>query len=187
MKMVVLRATVWLFVLGLAMPAVAPAAVPAYEEITEQEIAAISFEDVEVDDGFVLPVAPDLKHLDEADRKRLDEWVSRLEKWNPGRDPDLGQRVRYLMSVAALGDLLRSEFEGEIAHVIFERLRKQVPKAKLVKAAAWVVLRPGEGRVVLSVPALDLEGEVDEDSVRERASLYAKKLLGRLLGKLPVN
>ena len=89
------------------------------------------------------------------------------------------------MCVCAMADIGRSDFEGETAFVIFARLRESVPDDELARAAAWVALKPDEGKAVTTAPALNMENNLAEADVRERAALYAKKLLGRVLGKLP--
>ena len=177
-------------VLAAAAPATKPAekkAVEPYESITQKEIDAITYEDAAVDNGFVTPLAQDLSHLDgDDDRKnRYEDFVDKLADWEPGKEKALGQRVRNWMAVCTFGDLGRSEFEGEVPYAVFEKLRKDVPKEQLVKALAWVILKPGDGKTVTKAPDLGVDDELDEEQVRLRSAIYAKKLLGRLLGKLP--
>jgi hypothetical protein len=154
--------------------------------VTPEQIKSITYEDAADDRGYVAPVARDLDRLSDEQREKLDAFVAKLEEWRPGNEGPLGQRVRCLMNVAAMADIGRSEFEGETAYVIFQRLTEQVTdKEALAKAAAWVVLKPDEGKVVTSAAALGMENVIPEPDVRERSALYAKKLLGRVLGKLP--
>ena len=154
--------------------------------ITPEQIKSITYEDAADDRGYVAPVAPNLDRLSDEQHEKLDAFVAKLDEWKPGNEGPLGQRVRYLLNVAAMADIGRSEFEGETAYVIFQRLQEQVTnKDDLAKAAAWVVLKPNEGKVVTSAAALGMENIIPEPDVRERSALYAKKLLGRVLGKLP--
>jgi hypothetical protein len=44
---------------------------------------------------------------------------------------------------------------------------------------------PQAGTTVTSAPELALGHQIREDIVRQRITLYAKKFLGRLLGKIP--
>lgn len=155
------------------------------ETITAEQIQSITFEDAREDRGYVAPVAQNLDHLDDAALDRLETFEVKLDEWRPGKEGPLGQRVRNLIAVATLADLGRSEFEAETAFVIFDRLLKEVPKDRLARAAAWVVLKPREGTVVTTAKELGMDGQVAEADVRERSVLYAKKLLGRALGKLP--
>ena len=58
------------------------------------------------DDGTVVPFAPGLYRLDAADRKRMQAIRSRLLTWKPAVDADLGQRVRALLCVCSVADVL---------------------------------------------------------------------------------
>jgi hypothetical protein len=172
--------------------AAAPAATPApakpensYNAITQKDIDDIKFDDVEDDAGFITPLAPDLDNLDNDSKKRLDDWTTKLSDWAGAKEENVPQRVRNLLSVACLADMIHSEFEGETAYVIFDKLKSEVDKDELIKACAWMVLKPSEGRCITRIPELGWDEEVEEEGVRERASMYAKKLLGRLVGKLP--
>ena len=153
--------------------------------ITKKEIDAITYEDVEEDTGFILPIAANLDDLDNDTKKRLDDWTAKLQDWSGAKDENVPQRVRNLMTVCALSDMIHGEFEREAPYVIFDMLKAEVDKDELIKVCAWMTLKPDEGRAITRIPELGWDDDVDEASVRERASLYAKKLLGRLLGKLP--
>ena len=172
-------------VTGLAFAQEKPAEKPVWESITDKEIDAITYEDAEIDRGFVTPLAEDLNHLDEDSRTRLDELADKFDEWLPGQEKEIGQRVRNWMCLATFPDLGRAEFEAELPYVIFEHLKKEIPEQQLKKALAWVILKPKEGKAVLEAKPLGMEGPVDEGPVRQRAAIYAKKLLGRLVGKLP--
>src|SRR3954464_595953 len=168
----------------------AAAAAPAkpensYNAITQKDIDEIKFDDVEDDTGFITPLAADLDNLDNDSKKRLDDWTAKLSDWAGAKEENVPQRVRNLMSVACLADMIHSEFEGETAYVIFDKLKSEVDKDQLIKACAWMVLKPNEGRCITRIPELGWDEEVEEDGIRERSSMYAKKLLGRLVGKLP--
>lgn len=171
-------------------PATAPATQPAksgepYEWITQKDISAIDFEDVPPDQGFISPLAENLDNLDEIGKKRMDDIQAALDDWAPGLDKSVAQRVRNWMSLCCIPDLGRAEFEAELPYTIFERLKAEVPADKLKKSLAWIILRPNEGKVVTKCVEIDAVDPIEEDLVRERHVFYAKKLLGRLLGKLP--
>lgn len=157
----------------------------SYNAITQKDIDEIKFDDVEDDAGFITPLAADLDNLDNDSKKRLDDWTAKLSDWAGAKEENVPQRVRNLMSVCSLADMIHSEFEGETAYVVFDKLKSEVDKDQLIKACAWMVLKPNEGRCVTRIPELGWDEEVEEDGIRERSSMYAKKLLGRLLGKLP--
>jgi hypothetical protein len=170
-----------------APAATAPAAKDKepYDSITNEDIASIDFDDATDDEGFVGPLAHSLDHLDADARKRIEERADKLLDWRYSDDPSVAQRVRYCICAAALADLFHDEFESETAYVVFDYLKKEIPKEQLKKACAWIILKPDAGKVVTTAPDLGIEGDTDEGTVRERSVLYAKKLLGRLVGKLP--
>jgi len=153
--------------------------------ITKKEIDAITYEHVDEDTGFILRSAASLVNLDTGTKKRLDDWTAKLQDWSGAKDENVPQRVRNLMTVCALSDMIHGEFEREAPYVIFDMLKAEVDKDELIKVCAWMTLKPDEGRAITRIPELGWDDDVDEPSIRERSSLYAKKLLGRLLGKLP--
>ncbi|HEY7118723.1 MAG TPA: hypothetical protein VH475_19185, partial [Tepidisphaeraceae bacterium] len=152
------------------------------EQITQKDIDGISYDDVQDDSGFITPLAADLDNLDNDSRKRLDDWTAKLNDWAGAREENVPQRVRNLLTVCCLADMIHSEFEGETAFVVFDKLKSEVDKDELIKACAWMVLKPDEGRQITRIPELGWDDEVDEGELRERAAMYAKKLLGRLMG-----
>ena len=178
-----------------AAPATAAAATPkaaatslsidAYDKITQKDIDAITYDDIQDDAGFITPLAENLDNLDDDSKKRLDDWVAKLNDWPGSKEENIAHRVMNLMDVACLADMIHSEFEGETAYVIFDKLKSETDKEPLTKACAWIVLNPDKGKAVLKVPELGWDEDVNEDEIRERGCDYAKKLLGRLVGKLP--
>jgi hypothetical protein len=158
----------------------------AYELITAKEIASVTYDDATSDNGFICPLAKDLTHIEGDQKKRLDELNDKMDSWEPGQEKKIGQQVRNWIALCTLQDLGHGEFEAEVPYLIFERLKKDIPKEKLTKAVAWIILKPDDGKVILKAADLGFEDDLDEAAVRERSAMYAKKLLGRLEGKLPV-
>jgi hypothetical protein len=155
------------------------------DAITQKDIDGINYDDAQDDSGFITPLAADLDNLDNDSKKRLDDWTAKLNDWAGAKEENVPQRVRNLLSVCSLADMVHSEFEGETAYVIFEKLKSEIDKDQLIKACAWIVLKPDEGRCITRIPELGWDDEIEEDGIRERVSMYSKKLLGRLVGKLP--
>ena len=156
-----------------------------WQSITDKDISSITYEDAEVDTGFVTPLATDLSNLDDETKKELDQLSEKMDNWVPGQEKDLGQQIRNWMCLCTFADLGHGAFEAEVPYIIFEKLKKDVPKEKLTKALAYVILKPDEGNLILKAPELGFEEDSPQDEVKERSVIYAKKLLGRLVGKLP--
>ena len=155
----------------------------AFSDIDDSAIASIAFDDLPPDDGIYAPLAP----ADSGRRltPRIQELVRHLDTWPPAQSDDIGRNVRHLLSVAAIADIGQELAEADIARAVYERLRAQVPEPDLRRALAWVILQPGAGTVVVAAPELGLRGEMSPAIVRERSGWYAKKFLGRLLGRIP--
>ena len=119
----------------------------------------------------------------------LEEIRTKLATWGPGQVADPVQRVRNVLYVAAVPDVFQVPLERYVPHVVFERLQADVPKDDLIKVLYWVATHPngGDDSAVddLRSAGLKVNGPSDMDQTRERVMLYALKLLGRLVGKIP--
>jgi ABC-type multidrug transport system permease subunit len=153
--------------------------------ITPEDIAKITYDDLPSDQSTVTPVATGLDDLDDDGKKRMDDFTAKLDDWQPGKNVNLEQRVRNLLAVAAITDILQDQHEGQIAYIVFEHLRFDVEEEKLKKILAYISLHPEGGKVPTQIPELGIDGEVFEDGIRERVEMYARKLLARLVGKVP--
>ncbi len=161
-------------------PTVGPMA-KRWQDVTPAEIRHISFAGLTPDDGVVAPVAPSLGGLPDASRERVAVIAKRLDDWQAGlRGPDLVQRVRNLLSAAAVFDVIEDSDEGAVAYIIFGSIRRQVPDDDLAKVLAWIIENPNAGSVLTKVPELGIHGEITEESARERTAMYAAKLLERI-------
>ena len=150
--------------------------------ITDADIGKITYEDLPPDGGTVVPFARDLDHLDDDGKKLMEDFTSRLDDWAPGKVPDLEQRVRNLISVMAIADVLQDQHEMDFPVVVYEHLRYAIPEDNLKKILAYISNNPERGKVFTKVPELGIEGEVFEEGVRERSEAYARKILARLVG-----
>ncbi|HYG77918.1 MAG TPA: hypothetical protein VEK08_23130 [Planctomycetota bacterium] len=173
-----------LLFLALCLPPICQAGEP-YEAITDKEINEITYEDCEIDNGFEIPFAANLENVTGDQKERLDEWKKKFEDWKPAKEEKIGQKVRNIIALLSIVDAGHGEFEAEAPYVAYEWLKSEVPKAQLIKATAWVALKMKEGDCIKTAPDMGMEVEIDEEEVRGRSSVYAKKMLGRLLGKLP--
>jgi ABC-type multidrug transport system permease subunit len=153
--------------------------------ISTELIDSIDYRGLPADESTVTPVAPPGGVDDPAGQARLAALAARLEAWPPGHDQDRTQAVRNLLCVATVADLNEDPLEGSIARTVFTYLFGHFKEQELTQSLAWIILHPNEGVVTSSFPELDLPGDMDQRIVRDRSILYAKKVLGRIRGRLP--
>lgn len=153
-----------------------------YEGITPEQIASIRYDDLPGDDELYTRLAPPFKTAERPGR--LGEIATLLKTWPPSLIDDPEQRARNLLSVAAIADVNQDLLEGEIARVVFDQLQEPVPPEELKKILAHLILAPDQGTVITRATEFGLKREIQEKAVRERSRYYAKKLLGRLVGKI---
>jgi ABC-2 type transport system permease protein len=161
----------------------------SWRAVTPAHIDEILFERLPSDSGVVSPIARLDEPLDPEVEGDLEEIRSKLATWGPGQVADPVQRVRNVLYVAAVPDVFQIPLERYVAHVVFERLQGDIPKEDLIKVLYWVATHPngGDDSAVddLRSAGLKVNGPSDMDQTRERVMLYALKLLGRLVGKIP--
>ena len=165
---------------GRLAPVLAPGV--GYDSITAAQMDRITYEDLPGDNELATRLAPPFKP---ADAERMREFAAKLKAWPPAADANPGQAVRNLLCVAAVADISADLREAEIARVVFDELQARHGRDPLRRMLTWIILSPAEGTVVEQAPELGLKRHPPEAYVRERNTLYAKKFLGRLLGKIP--
>ncbi len=153
-----------------------------YEAITAEEINRITYEDLPGDNELVTRLAPPFARSSAP--HQFDEFATKLKKWPPAQIADAGQTARNLLSVAAIADIAADLHEAEIGRAVFDELQERIGRDQLRRILAWVILSPDGGTVITTAPELGLRRHPPERIVRERSVLYAKKFLGRLLGKI---
>ncbi len=161
----------------------------SWQAVTAAHFDEIVFSRLPPDSGVVSPIAPADEPLDPDLAAEIEEVRNRLPTWRPGHVADPVQRVRNVLYVAAVPDVFQMPLERHLPHVVFERLQADVPKGDLTKILFWVATHPmgGDDSAVddLRSAGLRTSGPGDIEQARERVMLYALKLLGRLLGKIP--
>jgi ABC-2 type transport system permease protein len=162
-------------------------AVPADQaaNLTAAQIDSIDYSGLPPDDSAVTPLVRSLDQADPQQKARLDDLAARLKTWRPGRDPNPTQAIRNLVSVAVFADLNEDPLEGSIARVVVDHLFANFDEPQLTHGLAWIILHPDDGTVPQNMPELGLPGDIDGSIIRERSVLYAKKVLGRIRGRLP--
>lgn len=153
-----------------------------YLSVTPEQIASITYTDMPGDNELYTRLAPPFKTREHPGR--LGEIAERLQTWPPAQVSDPEQRARNLLSVAAIGDVNADLLEAEIARLVFDRLQETTPPDALKKVLTRIILAPDQGTVVSAAPEFGFKHPIREDVVRERNFYYAKKLLGRLVGKI---
>jgi len=168
----------------LAAPEAGPTRIlQGWEKVTPAEIEAVRFDGLSRDDDVVAPVAKGLDDLTPASRTRVEGIETKLAEWGPGKDVDMVQRVRNLLSVAAVFDVLEDPDEGAIGYVVLDFTRRQAPEEEMEKVLTYIIENPKGGTVVTKASEFGALGGITEDSARERVGMYAAKSLKRLLGK----
>ena len=161
----------------------------SWRAVTPAHIDEIVFPRLPSDSGVVSPIARLDEPIDPEVETDLEEVRTRLATWGPGQVADPVQRVRNVLYVAAVPDVFQVPLERYVPHVVFERLQADIPKDDLIKVLYWVATHPngGDDSAVddLRSAGLKVNGPSDIDQTRERVMLYALKLLGRLVGKIP--
>jgi ABC-2 type transport system permease protein len=156
--------------------------VAADESITDEQAESITYEDLPSDNEIVSRLAPPF--LTSGEAPFVDEFSAKLAAWPPGRNPSPVQNVLNLVSVAAIADVSEDIHEGEIARIVFDQLQTRHKHTELRRILAWVILNPREGKVINQATELGLRRHPPDSVVRERIALYARKYLGRLMGKI---
>jgi len=145
----------------------------------------ISFEILPEDDGFYAPLAPPLNGTRLT--FRMQELQPRLSIWAPASMDDPLQSTLNLLSLAAIADILQDHSEAVIARMVFDQLKSRFSAEELKDILARVIVDPRIGKIMTAAPELGFSTQVDSDIIRERCDWYARKFLGRLLGKIPEN
>lgn len=164
--------------------AAAPTVASSWESITAHDVAKLNFR-LPPDGGVVAPFAADSDEPDPETNAQLDVVRRQLPTWPPGITGDDVTRVRQLLYVAAVPDVIQQPVERFLPAIVLEHLSATYPKAKLIKLLTWIAQHPEEGPVLDHLTELGLEGVAgDPFQVRERAYLYALKFILRLTGRM---
>jgi ABC-2 type transport system permease protein len=154
-----------------------------YTTITESQLAGITYDDLPGDNELATRLAPPFTSAPAIDWGNA--YRVRLAGWPPAQDRSPVQAARNLLSVAAIADVSADLKEAEIGRAIFDELKARHPEPELRQILAWIIYHPDDGRAVSAAPELGFRRAVAERITRERSVLYAKKFVGRLLGRIP--
>jgi hypothetical protein len=168
----------------------APVRAPFWQTVTMAEINRVDFGSLPPDSGIVSPIARPGLDPPQDMAEQLSALEAALPAWLPAHVADPVQRARNLLYVAAVPDILEAEIlESYVPLVVFEKLKQEIPKDDLIRILYWIAMHPAEGedRAARQLRPLGLgDAPADMEAVRERVTFYSLKLLGRLIGKIPV-
>jgi ABC-type transport system involved in cytochrome c biogenesis permease component len=157
---------------------------PLWAKITSKDTDSLDF-NVPPDNGIVSPFSAPDEAPEDFMKEQVDTVRNRLPTWPPGADGDDLRCIRNLLYVAAVPDAIQLPVERYLPRVVYEHLIDSYPKEKLVKILTYIALHPEEGMVIDDISDLGIEGTVGDPSiVRERAYLYAIKIIARLTGRV---
>jgi ABC-2 type transport system permease protein len=157
---------------------------PVWAKITQKDIDGLDF-NVPPDQGIVSPFSAPGDDPEDWMKEQVEGVRSKLPSWPPGADGDDLRNVRNLLYVAAVPDAIQMPVERYLPRVVYEHLLDTYPRDKLTKILTYIALHPEEGPLVDDISDLGIEGTAgDPMLVRERAYLYAIKIVARLTGRV---
>jgi len=165
-------------------PALAVGKPRSWRAVTAADIGQIAFERLPDDEGLVSPIAQRGTLDDPAVEQQIAQIRAALPGWLPAQAPEPVQRVRNLLAIAAVPDVLQIDpLERHLPWLVFDRLRLDIPQADLPRILYWISQHPDEGddSAITQLDALGLPTVSGPATrVRERIMIYALKFLARL-------
>lgn len=153
-----------------------------WQDVTAADYARIAFERLPPDTGLVAPIAAADAAPDDLVAERIARLSVALADWAPAVAADPVQRVRNLLYLAAVPDLLQMDpFERFVPLLVLEELQKRLPPEDLPRLLYWVAMHPREGdkTALAALPAGMPAVTGPAGPVQERVMIYAMKLLER--------
>lgn len=131
--------------------------------------------------GPIAPIAT--TPPDTATASALARIQRQLETWPAAAEPDLTQRARNLLLLAAVADLYDTEpLQSHLPVLVAAELKARLPADQRAAILAAIAADPAAGSVAAreTVPDVGLPANVgDEAPVRNRMGLYARRLIER--------
>ncbi len=128
--------------------------------------------------GQIAPVA--VTPPDAATVSALARVQRQIEAWPAAAEPDLTQRARNLLLIAAVPDLYDTEpLQSHLPGLVAAELHKRLPADRRAAILAAIAADPAAGSVAAraTLPSLGLPADMgDEAPVRNRMGLYAARL-----------
>ena len=114
-----------------------------------------------------------------ATRSAIDRVQRQIAEWPAAAEPDLSQRARNLLLIAAVPDLYDTEpLQSHLPALVAAELKARLPADQRAAILAAIAADPAAGSVAAreTLPKLGLPANVgDEAPVRNRMALYAAR------------
>jgi ABC-type transport system involved in cytochrome c biogenesis permease component len=152
-----------------------------WQDVTDKDIDRIAFERLPSDEGLISPLAVRGTLDDPATDAVLQGIRASLPSWAPARSADIEQRVRNVLYIAAVPDVLQMDpLERHLPWLVFDHLRQTTAPHDLRRILFWISQHPADGdsdaaRQLFDLGLPSLAGS--DAKVRERTMIYALKLL----------
>jgi ABC-2 type transport system permease protein len=161
----------------------------SWQAVSQEDIDAdLRFDQLPPDGGIITPIATPGDQPNPLTTESVATLAHALPQWAPGSVSDPVQRVRNVLYVAAVPDLMQLDIERYVPALIYERLQTQMERPALIKILYWIALHPfdGDDQAVDDMASLGLPPATaaSPEDIRARAAVYGVKLLGRLSGKI---
>ncbi len=166
-----------------ARPLTPPPPDPVWMKLTAKDTEELDYA-VPPDQGIVAPFAAPDEEPEDFMKEQVDSVRNKIATWPPGAEGDDLRCVRNLLYIAAVPDAIQMPVERYLPRVVYQHLVDTYPKEKLIKILTYIAQNPEAGMVITDISDLGIEGAAgDQLVVRERAYLYAIKMVARLTGR----
>jgi hypothetical protein len=159
-----------------------------WQDVTDADVANITFEALPPDSGVVAPWAAADQFAEASAQTQLQQVRAGLGAWAPAKVDDPVQRARNILYIAAVPDLLQmADVEPFLPRIVQGRLLQAISPTDLPKVLYWIGTHPQDGTDdamddLSSLGLPKLNGPTRREA-RIRAMVYAFKMLARTTGR----
>src|SRR6185369_13338918 len=148
----------------------------SWEDIATAQVDALPYAELQDDEGTVTPFGGLGEEMDPEVKEHVELVRQKLDAWPPAKVADAVQRVRSLLSILAVRDVLEDPSERFLPPMMLARLREDYSKSDLIKLLTWIATHPEQGTVVSELRDMGVETEVGStELIRDRVTAYAMK------------
>lgn len=170
-------------------PSPAPLVLAAsWQAVTRADVDRdLTFDRLPIDRGVVTPIASADMQPEPDLADEIANVAATLENWPPGNVADPVQRARNWLFVLGVHDVAQTPLEAYLPAIVFAQLQRRVAADDLFKVLYWIAVTPEQGEMLSPDTFLALgmrSVPANDEEIRNRAAIYAVKLLGRLTGHI---